>query len=322
MSKCDICNKAITKSFPGLECSKCEKIVHYNTRCSGLTNKQIAALKAATSFEWTCIDCLRESPRRNSSIIIPEEDEEDDDSTVNINAKKLLSNITKEVEKAIKSEMRDFNESLQFHNAKLEEVVQCIDAFKQTIKVLERKNVELTNRNTNLETRIGALEQRIHEIEQEKLTKFVEIANVPYSSAEDVSKIVEKIALRLKQPLEVIKSSSKLPGRKDQPVNIKVELKDEVSQEQWVMAAKTTKTKVTDIFPTERDNNNLIFIREAMTKLNKTILWQAKQELKHNQDFKYVWFKKGLVKARKEDTSKIYTLRNLNDVHVLAQNKT
>ncbi|XP_069355660.1 FK506-binding protein 15-like isoform X2 [Maniola hyperantus] len=288
MSKCDLCKKSITKSMPGVECSKCERIVHLNTRCSGLSNKQIAALKAASSLEWTCLECQRDTPRRNSSVIIPEDDEEEDETPVQINAKKLLSNITKEVEKAIKNEMRELNESLQFHSAKLDEVVECIDAFKQTIKALERKNVELTNKNNNLETRVGALEQRLQEIEQEKLTKYIEIANVPYQSTEVVSKLVEKVALMLKQPLEGIKSTRRLQGKGDQPAIIKVELKDEEVQDTWIAAAKKTKTTVADICPSERSNNNIVYIREAMTKTNKTILWEAKQELKSKQNFKYL----------------------------------
>lgn len=90
MSKCEAFKKMISKSMPGLECNKCQKIVHQNTKCTGLTNKKIAALKAATSLEWTCIvDSQRESPRRNSSIIILADSEEEDGTTVQINAKKL-----------------------------------------------------------------------------------------------------------------------------------------------------------------------------------------------------------------------------------------
>ncbi|CAG4944878.1 unnamed protein product [Colias eurytheme] len=233
--------KTVTKSIPGCECNKCERIVHLNTRCSGLTNKQIAALKAAPSLEWTCLECQRESPRRNSSIIIPEDDDEDD-THVQINAKKLLNNITREVEKAIKSEMRELNEALQFNSAKLDEVVEIIDTFKQTIKTLERKNIELTNRNNNLETRVGALEQRLQEIEQVKLSKYVEIANIPHEATEVVNKLVEKVALKLNQPVESIRSSRRLQS-KNQPANIMVELRNEKAQEDWLTAARSYITK-------------------------------------------------------------------------------
>ncbi|XP_039751477.1 uncharacterized protein LOC120627539 [Pararge aegeria] len=213
--------------------------------------------------------------------------------------------------------MRELNESLQFHSAKLDEVVGCIDAFKQTIKNLEKKNVELTNKNNNLETRVGALEQQLQELEQEKLIDCVEIANVPYQSMDADIKLVEKVALKLQQSIEGIKSLRRLQGRKDQPPNIKVELQDENTQVKWIMAAKNIKTTVADICPSEKNNKDIVYINEAMTKNNKKILWMAKQELKTNQRFKYVWFKKGFVKARKDDDSKTYTLKTMADLNGL-----
>lgn len=301
-----------------MECSKCEKIVHLNTKCSGLTNKQIVALKAASSLEWTCLDCQRESPRRNSSIVIPDNDDDEDETPVQINANKFLSNITKEVEKTIKREMRELNEALQFHSAKLDDVVECVDAFKQTIKALERKNLELVNKSINLETRVGALEQQLRDIEQEKLSNCIEIANIPCQSSEEASKLVEKMAQKINQPRESIKNVRRFPGKNDQPANIKVELSGESFQEKWILAAKSSKILVSDICPHEPNNHNIVFIREAMTKANKSLLWNAKQELKTKQNYKYIWFKKGFVKARKEDGSKIYSLRTMGDLHALA----
>lgn len=160
----------------------------------------------------------------------------------------------------------------------------------------------------------------MQEIEQEKLAKCIEIANIPNQNSEDIDKLVEKVALKLKQPLDKIKNVRRIPGKKDQTTNIKVELQDETCQEKWISAAKIIKITVGDIQPTDRNNsNNVVYIREAMTKNNKTLLWQAKQELKNNLKFKYVWFKKGFVKVRKDDGSKIYTLRTLDDVYVLSK---
>ncbi|CAK1577889.1 unnamed protein product [Parnassius mnemosyne] len=74
MNKCDCCEKLITKRRPGLECSKCEKIVHASQACTNLSTKQIAALRNADSLEWTCKECQRYTSIRRS-YIIPEEEE-------------------------------------------------------------------------------------------------------------------------------------------------------------------------------------------------------------------------------------------------------
>lgn len=312
--KCDMCNKSITKSTPGLECSKCERIVHLNTKCAGLSNKQIAALKAASSLEWTCRECQNELPR-NSSIIIPEDEEEEDDNTpIQINAKKLLQNISNEVQKAIKLEMREIHESLQFHTAKLDEVVECMEIFRKNIKDLERKNLTLTNININLENRIGAMEQRIEELEQKKLNKYLEIANVPTKTIEEMKQVVNNIAAKLKQPTEDIKSSKRIQGQKDQSTKILVEFKDEYCQEKWINTGKNVDITVADIHPTIENNNNTVYLREYMTKYNKQLFWNTKQELKVTGKFKYVWFKRGFIRARKDDNEKVYIIKNIDDL--------
>lgn len=317
-NKCYNCKKSITKSLVGVECSRCEKIVHLTNKCTGLSNKQITALKAAPSLEWTCLECQAEKPRRDSSIVIPEDDDDEDDDPVQINQKKLLGNISKEVEKALKKEMKELHESLQFNNAKMEEMLECIEEFKKSIKNLERKNVELTNKNTNLEIRIGAMEQRMQEQEQEKLGNCIEIANVSAETNEDVDKVVSTIASKLKLPKEGIKKCRQINSKKDKMPKILVDLVDEHTQEQWMEAAKRTKTTVAEVHPTLKNNHSIVYIREAMSKYNKQLFWNTKQELKVNKKFKFVWFKKGVIRARSDENEKVYIIRNADDLRVLS----
>lgn len=316
-TKCDNCKKSITKSSLGVECSKCDRVVHITNKCTGLSNKQITALKAAPSLEWTCLDCQAENPRRNSSILIPEEEEDEDEAPVQINQKKLLANISKEVEKALKKEMKELHDSLQFNNVKMEEMIECIDEFKKTIKSLERKNIEITNKYTNLETRVEAMEQRIHELEQESIGTCVEIANVSAVTKEEVQQVISNIALKLEQPKEGIKKVRQLHGKKDEVPKIFVELADTNTQEEWVVAAKDMKLTVADIHPTIKNNHSRIYIREAMTKYNKQLFWNTKQELKINRSFKFVWFKKGVIRARSKENEKVFTIRKLDDLQAI-----
>ncbi|XP_046975192.1 uncharacterized protein LOC124541381 [Vanessa cardui] len=207
--------------------------------------------------------------------------------------------------------MKEISESLQFHSAKLDEVMGSIEIFRQTIKNLEKKNIELTNKNNNLETRVGALEQQIQAMEQEKLSKQIEVSNVPYNNNENVQVIVENVARKLNVPKSGIKHTYRLRGRGDREGNLLVELKEEAAQTEWLAAARSTSVTVADVRPQEPSNNGRVYVRECMTRLNKQIMWLAKQELKIKQNYKYVWFKKDYVKARKDDHGKIFYLRNL-----------
>ncbi|KAL0829214.1 hypothetical protein ABMA28_004045 [Loxostege sticticalis] len=139
-NKCDNCNKNITKSKPGLECNRCEKLVHLTNQCTGLTNKQLAALRASENLEWTCQDCQDKTPRR-SSIVIPNDDEGDEDysesPTIQIDVKKLLGDISKEVERAIKKEMKDLTQSLQFQSDKMDELIKNIEIIPPGPVIIE-----------------------------------------------------------------------------------------------------------------------------------------------------------------------------------------
>ncbi|CAK1578791.1 unnamed protein product [Parnassius mnemosyne] len=299
MTKCDKCGKNITKSNPGLECNQCEKIVHLNGNCSGLTNKQRNALKAAENLGWTCQDCLEHSPRR-SSIYVPgdgeEEDEEDNvqetenySKNVQIDIKRLLKDISKEMEKALQRELRDIIKSLQHQSDKLDELTVSIDALKLTMKELQKKNIELANKNNYLETRVGALEQRIKDTEQSQLNKQIEILNIPNNNTEMLSNIVKKIADKLSVSVDDIESIKRVPGKKEKPGNIEITFKNETETTKWITAAKNSKLYAHDFMDNQAEatGKQIIYMREVLSYYNKKLLWEAKQKLKPT--YKYVW---------------------------------
>jgi hypothetical protein len=322
-SKCDNCAKNITKSRPGIECSRCEKIVHLSNQCTGLTNKQLAALKAAENLDWTCQECQNSSRRR--SIIMPDDDEEDEtyteSSNVPIDIKKLLADISKEVEKAIKRELKEITLSLQYNSDKMDELIKNIEIIQGNIHNLQKKNVELTNRNNHLEVRVGALEQRIQDMEQQELRTCIELHNVPLRDDENLIQIAGKTAKLLNQNNDDVKEVKRLPGRKDRPGPILVELKTDKIQTSWIAATKTKIGKInsSDIVPdlSVSTSNGTIFVCEALTSFNKQLLWHAKQELRNT--YRYIWIKKGVLRVRKEGVEeKPYIIRSGDDIKKLS----
>lgn len=327
MDKCEKCQKSITKRSPDLECSRCEKIVHMNTSCSGLTNKQLTALRATDNLEWACHECHESSPKRRSVIIPNDDDDEETQVSIppnaQINVKQLLKDISKEVEKSIQREMREINQALQFNSEKMEDLIECVEACKQSIQDLKKKNTELNNKNNFLETRVGALEQRIQEMEQNQLSNQVEISNIPCMEEENLPKIIEKVAEKLQLPTKDIVRVTRLAGKKDRPSPIHVELNDESTQQKWITTAKKTKVSLEDIISppksiTEAPSpTDIIFIREALTSYNKRLLWNAKQELQNI--YKFIWCKKGVIMVRKQENDKVIRVRSLEDIKKLTQ---
>lgn len=93
-----------------------------------------------------------------------------------------------------------------------------------------------------------------------------------------------------------------------------MEFKDEDCQQKWINTGKNVDITVADIHPTIENNNNTVYLREYMTKYNKQLFWNTKQELKVTGKFKYVWFKRGFIRARKDDNEKVYIIKNIDDL--------
>lgn len=325
MGKCDKCNKTISKNKPGLECSRCEKIVHLNTTCSELTNKQLAAVRAAENLEWTCRECHEISPKRHT-IVVPDDDDEDDEKRsdvpeVKIDIKQFLGDISKEMEKTIKREMKELSSSLQFHSEKMDEVIASLEACQGTISELKRKNIELSNKNKNLEARVGALEQRLQEKEQRDLSTIVEICNVPQVNDENAALIVKQVAIKLNQKPDDVIQATRLPGKNERPGPIQVELKTEQLQSMWLTASKKSENqiKVRDIIPetpSQAEAAKIVYLRESLTSYNKHLLWFSKKEL--GNIYKFIWVKKGVIRVRKEgEKDRAVIIRSKEDVYNL-----
>lgn len=323
MVKCIVCNRFILKKSPGLECAKCKTIIHATNDCSGMTTKQIAALKASNNMNWHCNNCTRSSVKR-SSFIIPEEDcaSEDEDEPSNnvqipaLDFKKLLTDITKEVKTVVASEIAALSESLEFMNEKFDTFQETLRNQQNQIKLLENKNIALENRNKHLELKVAAIEQKSMEIEQSFLSTSIEISGIPKNKLSDidVARIIEK-KLRISTPsIESVKRTS---DRGNRPGNLLVEICTKKLHNQWMDNAKNSDLTLGEIIediPTELASNK-VYIRKAITPLLKYLLWQAKQKL--STTHKYIWCDKGKILIRKNDSSKVINVRSEEDINNL-----
>lgn len=309
MTKCDLCNKGITKRSPGMECSKCEKVVHTSQVCSGLPAKQLSALRNSESLVWTCEECSRISPKRKNSFIIPDEDEEDDleDAlTQNLGAidvKKLLRDISTEVKKIVRKETEAIEESINYFGKKMEEFGGMMEVFTGKIKEIEMKQVYLVNKNKHLETKVSSLEVQIRKMEQCNLDTKVEIAGIPKSKDENIKIIACNIAKLLDMDVKNIVNVKRVAGKLGFDGPLLVELVDSDLAASWARASKKESKPILaqHVVPSIQQEaaKAKVIVRRALTKANKTLLWNAQQKLR--PAFKYVWFQAGKVLARKGD---------------------
>ncbi|CAG5024312.1 unnamed protein product [Parnassius apollo] len=326
MSKCDNCDKSITKKSPRLECNKCGKIVHANQSCTGLSSKQLSALRNAENLEWTCEDCRKESPHRKS-FIIPEDDDDDTDGiqlgeSGSTAMSKILRDISLEVKKAVKMELASVNESLSSWCIKMDTINATLEILTEKVKDLEKKNMYLTNQNTHLELKVNAMEQQIRIMEQKQLDNVLEITGIPEDKDENLEKLSSKIASKLNVEKRQAYMVKRLKGRDGKEGVIQVVLQQEEQVDQWIRAARTETIALEDITPNAPNPEvakRRVLLRRALTKANKTLLWQTKQTLK--ETYKYIWFQGGKVLARKFDNDKPVIIRSSCDIDKLSTQK-
>ncbi|KOB64785.1 Uncharacterized protein OBRU01_23644 [Operophtera brumata] len=323
MSKCIHCSKIITKKNPGLECNKCGSMVHANTTCTELSNKQLNVVRSADNLDWTCNPCIQKSLRRGS-YLIPEEDAEEDEEFAGsprfinspVDTTKFLAEISAEMDKLLKREMKETNKAIQYCCGKVDDCLEFMETFKEKIKELEKKNIDLNNKNKHLELHMQALEQRVNESEQKVLSKVLEIQSIPSAENENIIEVSKVLARKLQVSVDHIKTAKRMPTKTGKPAFIQIKLCDEEKTSEWVTAARSANLISSDIVShlPEKDarTKSSQRVRKALTHHYKNLLWVTKQELKDT--YKYMWCKDGRVLARKSDKERITIIRCATDV--------
>lgn len=325
--KCVKYKKTITKKIPDLECSRCDKVVHADPVCAKLSNKQLNTLRNSPGIEWSCEDCITNLSRR-SSFLIPEEDDEEEDGVLEhstnietIDTRKLVQDISRELKKTFREEISNLESSFELLCNQIRDVELSIKKQDTKIQDLENKNLDLQNKNKNFELRVSVLEQKVKNFEQQTLSNSLEVAGLPDSTSTDIGKVLQTIASKLNMNVNDIQSSQRSPGSRFKPGPIVVEMRTKAVQRQWVEAGKKTLLTVGHLLPdVEKEKaDSRVYIREALTKHLKTLLYEAKTHL--GKFYQFVWCKDGKVCVRENSTSKIHYIRSIQHINKL-QNKT
>ncbi|KAL0860682.1 hypothetical protein ABMA27_010026 [Loxostege sticticalis] len=262
--KCVKCNKNITKTKPDLVCSRCDKSIHADPACVKLSNKQINTLKNSPGIEWSCENCLQNLSRR-SSFLIPDDSDDEFETGRDIqpvDTRKLVQEISRELKKTIREEIKSLEASMEFVTDQLSTMEQSILKQNAIIKDLENKNQDLINKNKNLELRVS-----------KNLFTCLEMAGLPNIHSNEMPKMLENIASKLDVDTNDVRSSSRLPGSKDNPGPILVEMKTPSARSQWIADSKEKCLTVGALMQnvSQEKAEDRVYLREALTKYVKTL---------------------------------------------------
>ncbi|KAJ2952801.1 hypothetical protein O0L34_g7160 [Tuta absoluta] len=330
MSKCNKCSKTVNKRAPGLQCNKCSKWFH--SACLSLPNELLLAISTNDAVDWKCRSCINGGQtKKRASVILPEVEEEEDETEIKDNTPKIKIDLGKATPNQVLEDMNkklEKLELLQEMKKKLDDVSASVDYLsKQYDKLienqvkLEKKIMTVENKNVYLEKCNKALEERVSALEAKSKDKNIEVSGLLYKEGEDIISVVKEMSVKLElnpdSICEAVRVVSGNADKKQRPPPVIVQLASQTDKNKW-LAKKKGRLTNGQVFNVQDDTP--IYINEDLPRSTRQLLWNAKQVLKDECRFKFVWVQGGRILARQDESEehkKIYTIRTDGDLEYL-----
>ena len=212
------------------------------------------------------------------------------------------------------------------------------DDFLNEIKRINKQNSQLMQKMKNLEQIVTKFDNQQtnteKQLEEYGRRENLEIHGIPLADNEDTGKIVQNVAKTLKVQLSKsdISTSHRLfnfnlneqhqklfnhhdqqPSavRRNQPPPIIVRFCDRDKRNEMFSKQLKLKSVSNEINP--KPNAEILAIRENLTKFRKFLFSEA-NKVKHALCYQFLWTQQGQILLRKNSTSRIIKISNLNDL--------
>ncbi|XP_026323726.1 uncharacterized protein LOC113233006 [Hyposmocoma kahamanoa] len=308
-----------------MECQKCKKVLsrkgsHFMCQgpCQGTFHKGcvkgLAADIKAGKDRIYCNNCEEEDEDSES-----EEIEEDSQ-----NLKKMLKDIQKKVSvlPSLIKQLDTIKDSMNLLSDKYDNLVAEQDQAKTKINKLEKTVSTINNKCVYLEKCNIALEQKVHEFEQATRQNNIEIVGVEQIPGENIKEVVKKIGSIMEVCSDDIAWCKRKQTRNqsNKPASIMVWFKTTgtATRDSW-LAQRRKLVGVTSKNITEGKNMDRIYVNEDLTTSNKSLLWNAKKQLKGI--FKYIWVSNARILVKKDEGDKSAWIRSESDINELLTKK-
>ncbi|KAL1446766.1 hypothetical protein WDU94_002716, partial [Cyamophila willieti] len=180
------------------------------------------------------------------------------------------------------------------------------------IKDLESEVEEVTAENLQLKDTLKQQTKRTDDLEQRQRHINVIIDGIPVTKNEKIYDVVTALGTRLgiDDPLHDVQIAHRVGStNKKKPKPIVVRLLDSKTRDKWTQAYRKVKLW-----------EEKIYVNEHLTQKNQKILYQAKLLAKEKK-FKFVWVKDCKVHVRQNEESRVYVIRNMEDLEMIFKKK-
>lgn len=248
------------------------------------------------------------------AVEFTETESESEDETSYAQLEKSMKKLFQDFKKEMKKDMRDLEESLNYNNGKLDDMIQSMSMFQSTLNKMAEKQEILEKENKDLKIRVEELEISMDDLQQYTRNKNIQIDGIIKVKDENLKDIViaigEKVNLTIQN--NDIDAIHRVPTRsKINPEPIIVQFLSRQMKESIVQKVKSTTitTKDLNINGIEKQ----IYVNDHLTTKKKELMYEARQ-LKKAKNYKFLWSKNGKIFIRKNETSTVISLNNLDDL--------
>lgn len=352
MSKqCLSCKTKIYKSKAVLCVGGCSGSFH--TKCAKISEELLGEIKKG-SILWRCSKC--QSKSADSSIIIEEVEEEIqmgiENEEINTNSQstnhiqssnqpclneaidigtleptnctldgmanylKSLGALVLEIRTSQKCICLQFDEMIKFNK----ELVSENNILKNNVKTLNAKLLDLENKHNLLEANLD------NEIQQKNKNDIV-VTGLP-NKIENFNDLFIKMANKINvkiNPSDILNVKAIETQKKN---HIDTNNKNTKCLYIVKFSSQTTKNEIllkkkkihmfSGEFEVKQDRNMEIFFQNHLSPLQSKLYYFAKQ-LKIKNKIKFLWVKDNIIKIRQTENSKIFNIKNFNDINKIGQ---
>lgn len=292
---CGKCNNPVPDDGDYVECKGCKSFYHFK-QCSGLSRSTYTAKSALNKSQWRCVQCREKVSEKPSEIAVEEEE-----STI----------------QTVLKLVRDLRDEIQ----ELRSELSVLKNLHQTVSVCEQEIIKLREEGVAKDKVIEELTSQVNDIDQYGRNRNLEISNLVVTKDENLNNIAIDIAKKLDVELSAsdIDVVHRLPTKNiAYPPKVVIQFVTRKKRDEILAARKKATIKNSDLVKgVAKEHNLVIYINEHLSSFFRSLLWLTKQKAK-SVDFKFVWFRRSCVFARKNaETSEIVKIRCLKDIDKL-----
>lgn len=310
MPYCTKCEEELPKDGNFVYCFGCESNLHY--RCTTIGESTYSRMGKARKEEWRCELCrLDDISKKNVS------------KTVDSNITSVLHEIKTSI-KGLSEQIRNCVAAQALITQQYEELREKQDQLFKATSSFESKLNELTTLISVKDEKINELTILCRTLEQESRNHEVVIYGVLQKEKESIYDIISNIGKKL--DVNILPSDIEASYRMRQPASKKPESAGgnpppisvrftSLAKRNEVLKKKKA-ISITNGDIVENGLDGKVYINEMMTTYFKK-LWGDVRTQARISNWKYVWFKDGKIKAKKQDKGKTIVISTMDDVSKL-----